>query len=222
MIMNDTVEQLAELEIHAKYGKHLAGLIHNLNTPLMGISGRMELLQMKMPELKGLTQIADQVERINTILSDMVSLIEAEKNEVSTLVNLKDIVTLIDNFLQCNMNYKHKLEVLIQVEEISVLTIPLYLINSLYELIIFSIERKLNKQELQIIVTEDRNEVIISITSFGKQLVLDEVQYLEDKIIINNENLKIAEYYCKKNHTVLEIQNEKEKQALNIKINKIN
>ena len=46
-----TDNKLYELEKWAKYGKLMSGLIHNLNTPLMGLSGRIELLEMKYPDM---------------------------------------------------------------------------------------------------------------------------------------------------------------------------
>ncbi len=90
MIDQETINLIAELRVWAKYGKLLSGVIHNLNTPLMGISGRVELLQFKMPDLKGLDQIASQLERINNSLGNLTFMIEKDCGEETTSIDLSE------------------------------------------------------------------------------------------------------------------------------------
>ena len=93
-----------------KYGKTLSGLIHNLNTPLMGMSGRIELMQMKFGEDKNVVQISAQLDRINAMLTSMAYLLD---NEISNKDNGFDLQKLLENYftyLTTDMKFKHKIE----------------------------------------------------------------------------------------------------------------
>ena len=93
-----------------KYGKTLSGLIHNLNTPLMGMSGRIELMQMKFGEDKNVNQVSTQLDRINNMLTAVAFLLD---KEISNKDSGFDIKQLLDNYfayLTTDMRFKHKLE----------------------------------------------------------------------------------------------------------------
>jgi hypothetical protein len=90
-----------------KYGKLLAGLIHNLNTPLMGVSGRAELLQMKLGEDKSIANIISQVERLSSMLTAAGYLVD---KDLFNKVIESDINLILDNyynFITADMRYKH-------------------------------------------------------------------------------------------------------------------
>jgi signal transduction histidine kinase len=90
-----------------KYGKLLSGLIHNLNTPLMGVSGRVEILQIKLGEDKGLVQIANQVERINEMLSAVAYLVDKDQYDKVTDIDIGAFLKNYFNFLYSDMRFKH-------------------------------------------------------------------------------------------------------------------
>jgi len=90
-----------------KYGKLLSGLIHNLNTPLMGISGRVELLQIKMGEDKSLIQINSQVERITAMLTATGYFVDKDQYDKPTEIDLAVFMENYVNFLYTDMRFKH-------------------------------------------------------------------------------------------------------------------
>ena len=91
-----------------KYGKLLSGLIHNLNTPLMGISGRVELLQIKMGEDKSLIQITTQVERINSMLTSAGYMVDKDNYNKVAEIDLAVFMEHYINFLYADMRFKHQ------------------------------------------------------------------------------------------------------------------
>jgi len=91
-----------------KYGKLLSGLIHNLNTPLMGISGRVELLQMKMGEDKSIKQISTQVEKINSMLTAVGYLVDKDQYDKDIETDIAVFLDNYFNFINADMRYKHQ------------------------------------------------------------------------------------------------------------------
>jgi signal transduction histidine kinase len=97
-------------EKFVKYGKTLSGLIHNLNTPLMGISGRIELMQMKFGDDKNITQVITQLDKINATLTNIAYLIEKEQSNKDSGFDLKVLLENYFDFLTTDMRFKHKVE----------------------------------------------------------------------------------------------------------------
>jgi len=93
---------------YIKYGKLLPGLIHNLNSPLMGISGRFELLQMKFPDEKSLAQITTQIERLNEMLTTVSFLLSKESSESPTENDLKELLEQFVSFMVADKRFKHQ------------------------------------------------------------------------------------------------------------------
>ncbi|MCD4828272.1 MAG: HAMP domain-containing histidine kinase [Candidatus Cloacimonetes bacterium] len=117
MSEQDRYKQLAELRRWAKYGQLLSGIIHNLNTPLMGISGRVELISFKMPDLKGMDQISRQVQRINDILAPLAGLVDKDLNIERSLTDVNHLVCNVDYLCSASMKYKHRLNVELEIED---------------------------------------------------------------------------------------------------------
>ncbi len=108
-------KDIVSLYKSSKYGKLISGLIHNLNTPIMGISGRLELIQMKNQEIKGLDKIETQLSRINRILKNVTYIIDVDKNMNDHLVSIREVIEQFDIFYKSNMNYKHRREIKLDV-----------------------------------------------------------------------------------------------------------
>ena len=93
-----------------KYGKTLSGLIHNLNTPLMGMSGRIELMQMKFGEDKNVNQVSTQLDRINNMLTAIAFLLDKEISNKDSGFDIKQLLENYFSYLTTDMRFKHKLE----------------------------------------------------------------------------------------------------------------
>ena len=114
-------------------GSLLGGVIHNLNTPLMWIMGRAQLLEARnetLEKLNGLpTEELQEIKKKNN--KDIASIIEGTKkidnilktisykvqmaNEGTTVIDLREYLTMEMDFLMADMRFKHetKLEVVI-------------------------------------------------------------------------------------------------------------
>ncbi|HVN72915.1 MAG TPA: hypothetical protein VMU10_12935 [Desulfomonilia bacterium] len=107
-------------------GSLLGGVVHNLNTPLMWVMGRAQLLQTRNERLESLKDLtADDLARIKEKNDkDITSILEgAEKidsilkgigykiqmvNEGYTSVELREFLEMEVNFLMADMHFKHE------------------------------------------------------------------------------------------------------------------
>jgi len=117
---------------YIKYGKLLPGLIHNLNTPLMGCSGRIELLQMKMGDDKHLNQITTQLDRINDMLKSVAYLLDKDHIDKDTGFDLKVFLENYYNFMSTDMRFKHHIEKELSFEQCNINTNPSALMNYIH------------------------------------------------------------------------------------------
>ena len=112
-------------KILAHMGSLLSGVVHNLNTPLMWVMGRAQLVQSRIERLA--SQDSHSKEEIASVceksLKDLGSIIEgAEKidailkglgykihmvNEGFTAVELREYLEMEMNFLMADMRFKH-------------------------------------------------------------------------------------------------------------------
>ena len=164
-------------EKYIKYGKTLSGLIHNLNTPLMGMSGRIELMQMKFGDDKNIIQVSTQLDRINNILTSIAFLLDKEMSNKDSGFDLK---TLLDNYfsyLTTDMKFKHKLEKEINITPHSINTNGCDVLNFVHAVM----SQLLNYVE---------NEAALSITNSieGNNAIIDIILTFEDEIT-QNQNI---------------------------------
>ena len=110
----------------AHMGSLLGGVVHNLNTPLMWVMGRAQLLQSRNERLESLKDLSeDELSRIREKNDkDVSSILEgAEKidsilkalgykiqmvNEGYTSVELREFLEMEVNFLMADMRFKHE------------------------------------------------------------------------------------------------------------------
>ena len=168
----ENIKELIDLYKSAKYGKLISGLIHNLNTPIMGISGRLELLQMKNPDLKGLDKIETQLTRINKILKNVTYIIDVDKYQDDHLVSVREVIEQFDIFYNSNMQYKHRREILFDINDNIVADINSSILLNILSLIIdYTLEN-----------TEDGGEIKISLKSEAEKACINiDFVYLKGK-----------------------------------------
>jgi two-component system, NtrC family, sensor kinase len=113
-------------KVLAHIGSLMGGLVHNLNTPLMWIMGRAQLIQSrneKLGEMKDLTEedlsmlkekngkdihsIQEGADKIDQILKALAYKIQMI-NEGYTSIELKEYLEMEINFLMADMHFKHE------------------------------------------------------------------------------------------------------------------
>jgi hypothetical protein len=109
----------------AHMGSLLGGVVHNLNTPLMWVMGRAQLLQARNEKLetlkdfsddeldkikqkneKDITSILEGADKIDSILKGLGYKIQMV-NEGYTSVELREFMEMEVNFLMADMRFKH-------------------------------------------------------------------------------------------------------------------
>ncbi|MCU0577211.1 MAG: hypothetical protein MUD15_10360, partial [Desulfobacterota bacterium] len=112
-------------KILAHMGSLLGGVVHNLNTPLMWVMGRAQLIQSRnerIPSYKALSDeelvklrekndkdissILEGAEKIDAILKGLGYKIQMV-NEGHTSVELREYLEMETNFLLADMRFKH-------------------------------------------------------------------------------------------------------------------
>lgn len=112
-------------KILAHMGSLLGGVVHNLNTPLMWVLGRAQLVQSRMekaPKLSGISEeeyasmreknlkdiasIIEGAEKIDSILKGLGYKIQMV-NEGFAALELREYLEMETNFLMADMRFKH-------------------------------------------------------------------------------------------------------------------
>jgi len=120
-------------KVLAHMGSLLGGVVHNLNTPLMWVMGRAQLLQsrnerfetlkdfstdefvkIKEKNDKDISSILEGAEKIDAILKGIGYKIQMV-NEGYTSVELREYLEMETNFLMADMRFKHETKREIQV-----------------------------------------------------------------------------------------------------------
>ncbi len=186
-------KELIDLYKSSKYGKLIGGLIHNLNTPIMGISGRLELLQMKNPDLKGLDKIESQLSRINRILKNVTYVIDVDKNMDDHLVSVREVIEQFDIFYMSNMTYKHRREVILNVDNNVVADINAsVLLNILTLAIDYILDNTADGEQVTIFLnTEDENASIDICFKLKEDAVIIETDFFNSAKLEDELELKL-------------------------------
>lgn len=91
----------------AAIGLLASGIAHNINTPLMGIYGTAQLIKMKHPEMQDIDGVIQQVERINSIIRNLMWKSRQEQESGPQEINLNELLREELRFLEADMEYKH-------------------------------------------------------------------------------------------------------------------
>lgn len=114
--------------------KGIPGLIHNINGPFGTITGRIELLQYKHPEIKEFDEIIRVGYRVQSIMDNVSFKIVSENLKNDASINLNRLLREEISFLNSDLFFKHQVE---KVEELAN-NIPEFVANYLSYSGIFS------------------------------------------------------------------------------------
>ncbi len=91
-------------------GKAFPGLIHNINGPLGTLTGRVELLQYKYPDITELEEVIRVGFRLQNILENVSFKIVNEKSTELGKINLNRFLREEITFLNSDLFFKHQVE----------------------------------------------------------------------------------------------------------------
>jgi signal transduction histidine kinase len=179
--MREGMDKLLRYRLLAKYTAILPGFIHNMNTPLMSISGRIELIKFKHPDIQGVDQILSQLEKINDMISDLNSMLSKDNQSGPEEIAVNKLIDQLDRFFYFNMTYKHKIELEREIEEnLHFRANPFLLANALYEIINNAVAAMENGGKIRIKVWHEEANIRFIIQRNGSQLFEELIAKVND------------------------------------------
>lgn len=101
------MEVACELSKNAKFGQYLMGIVHNLNNPLTTVSGRLQMLQFKNPDLPYIEEINELFFAVNDMLNKFSQINGLDVHTQDRRSQLDRVLNHLDFFLMADSTYKH-------------------------------------------------------------------------------------------------------------------
>jgi two-component system, NtrC family, sensor histidine kinase HydH len=115
--LKEQIEKFAEIEPFIQTGRLLAGILHDLSSPLMAIMGQAEYLQLVHPELENSSVILNQGHRMKGIMAAIMQRIKSSKNRKVECVHINQLLQEEVLFLECQPYFKYEIEKIWQLGE---------------------------------------------------------------------------------------------------------
>ncbi len=111
----ETKEREMQLELmqHSKLasiGMLAAGIAHNVNVPLQGISSHIEMLKMTREDVPYLDAMFNQVQRISAIINNMLHKSRQEQDQSKRAIDINHLLVEELTFLDADLTFKHDIE----------------------------------------------------------------------------------------------------------------
>jgi len=94
----------------ASIGMLAAGIAHNINVPLQGISNHIEMLKMTRDDIPYLDSMHNQVHRISAIINNMLYKSRQEQDQSIREIDLNQLLVEELTFLNADLVFKHEIE----------------------------------------------------------------------------------------------------------------
>jgi signal transduction histidine kinase len=108
MCLSEYRERLSEVESLALTGQHLAGILHNLISPLSYIMGHAQILRMLHPEVERLEKIEAQAVRMEKIIGTILTKLKHSQLRQVESVQLNEILKEEVYFLEAYPFFKYE------------------------------------------------------------------------------------------------------------------
>jgi signal transduction histidine kinase len=103
-------QKMAEVEPLALAGHLVAGLLHNLTSPLSCIKGEAELLRMIHPEVENLEKIQEQARRMTQIIRTVLKKVKKSQDRQVEWLQLNTILEEEVLFLESHPFFRHEIK----------------------------------------------------------------------------------------------------------------
>lgn len=104
------MDKMAESESVALTGRLIAGVLHNLNTPLSCILGHAELLHMTQPEVRELEAIKEQAHRMAEIIHSVLKKVKHPHMRQEERLDFNQILRDEVRFLEASPYFRFEIE----------------------------------------------------------------------------------------------------------------
>jgi signal transduction histidine kinase len=108
--MQDQIAKFSEMEPFIQTGKLLAGILHDLNNPLMNIMGQAEFLQIIHPELENVSIIQKQAKRMREIVSAIMQRAKSSQSRRFEWIHINQLLKDEVFFMECQPYFKNEIE----------------------------------------------------------------------------------------------------------------
>jgi signal transduction histidine kinase len=108
--LRDQIERFSEVEPLIQTGRLLAGILHDLNNPLMSIMGQAEFLRILHPDLENVNVIQRQAQRMREIVSAIMQRIRSAQSRRLEWIQINKLLHEEVLFLECQPYFKHEVE----------------------------------------------------------------------------------------------------------------
>ena len=203
-MQENDIENIQAKRSQSRYLQILPGFIHNINSPLMNISGRVELIELKYPEIGSASEILRQLDRVNNNIDSLRYVIELERSDSQNEINLASFFLNFHKFLLFHVKYKHHLQCEYDISDgLSIKTSPRYLVDIFYEICLHCIENA--KQGSQILIKgyQEDDSTIVEIQRVGNPFSETEISLINDNANTSFDvpevvGLMLVKYYLNK------------------------
>ncbi|MBU0518275.1 PAS domain S-box protein [bacterium] len=103
-------EGLREAQKLSSIGVLASGIAHNLNGPLAVITGYLDLICSKNPDIEEIPLVLNQAERLKDIIANMMAKSRQEKDSRKKPINLNTLLKNELKFLESNLIFKHHID----------------------------------------------------------------------------------------------------------------
>ncbi len=103
-------EQLLQAERLATIGRHAAGIVHNLNTPLQAVMGGAELLAVRHPENESIMRLRKAAAQMKKIIGSILSSGSRASETDYTVFDLNGLIQDQIEILNADPFFKHRVE----------------------------------------------------------------------------------------------------------------
>ncbi|MBM3329297.1 MAG: PAS domain S-box protein [Calditrichaeota bacterium] len=97
---------LADERKLADIGMLAAGIAHNIASPLMVISGYVQMLRSRLPELRELDAVLSQIDKIDEITRNMMAKSRSEQDKHLRSIDVNELLQTELKFLEANLHFK--------------------------------------------------------------------------------------------------------------------
>jgi len=157
----------------AKYGLYFPGFLHNLNNPLTSLSGSLQILQYKHPEIEKLAELNDLLESITGQLTELAVINGQDLHVDRKNCTMRRILDQVKFFLLADSAFKHNINSHIQDEPDYTLAIApcdffMVLVHLFQNAIDAVIEKESQEGKIRFTFVKKNDHVVFTLTDDGE------------------------------------------------------
>jgi signal transduction histidine kinase len=191
--------ELIHSERQAAFGQMVQGIVHNISSPLSGIMGNQQYIQLLIDqyrqgthapeeELEKLTFLVTETEKactmidysvgqLNQIIQSLLAKSRTDKTDRIKRTDMNELIRMEISFLEADMRFKHNLDKKIRLSEIplEIDIIPAEIAQVFHNIIINALDAMNRTENRQLIIRSGKEgtDVCVEVTDNGEGIPKD-------------------------------------------------